>query len=130
MLAPLGVGGAVETHVPLASDEAYRWTPQIMPVGPLTIVVSQSDGRVVVMRNGVEIGRAKAHGLQAGAGGCDFLDMGDARGRFDDDFEGDGFRAAFGAFDGGHQSIDGIDIFGATDLWNHDHIQPVAGLFQ
>ncbi len=60
VLAPLGVGGAVETHVPLASDEAYRWTPQIMPVGPLTIVVSQSDGRVVVMRNGVEIGRAKA----------------------------------------------------------------------
>ena len=55
-----GVGGAVETHVPLATDEAYRWTPQIMPVGPLTIVVSQSDGRVVVMRNGVEIGRAKA----------------------------------------------------------------------
>ncbi len=60
VLAPLGVGGAVETHVPLATDEAYRWTPQIMPVGPLTIVVSQSDGRVVVMRNGVEIGRAKA----------------------------------------------------------------------
>jgi hypothetical protein len=60
VLAPLGAGGAVETHVPLASDEAYRWTPEIMPVGPLTIVVSQSDQRVVVMRNGVEIGRARA----------------------------------------------------------------------
>lgn len=60
VLAPLGVGGSVETHVPLASNEAYRWTPEIMPAGPLTIVVSQSDQRVIVMRNGVEIGRAKA----------------------------------------------------------------------
>ncbi|MGL4543010.1 MAG: L,D-transpeptidase family protein [Polymorphobacter sp.] len=60
VLAPLGVGGSVETHVPLAGNEAYRWTPEIMPVGPLTIVVSQSDNRVIAMRNGVEIGRAKA----------------------------------------------------------------------
>lgn len=60
VLAPLGVGGAVETHVPLAADESYRWTPQIMPTGPLTIVISQTDNRIVVMRNGVEIGRARA----------------------------------------------------------------------
>lgn len=60
VLAPLGVGGAVDAHVPLASDESNRWTPEVMPTGPLTIVISQTDSRIVVMRNGVEIGRARA----------------------------------------------------------------------
>jgi len=59
VLAPVGDGGVVDTHVPLATAEPYSWTPEAMPTGPLTIVVSETDGRVVVLRNGVEIGRAK-----------------------------------------------------------------------
>ena len=47
------------THVPLAPDESYRWQPELSPTGPLTIILSRSDGRAIVMRNGIEIGRAR-----------------------------------------------------------------------
>lgn len=59
VLAPVLPGGGADPHVPLGPNEAYRWTPEAAPAGPVTIVVSESDNRVVVMRNGVEIGRAK-----------------------------------------------------------------------
>jgi hypothetical protein len=39
--------------------EQYRWQPTRSPEGPLTIVVSGADRRVLVIRNGVEIGRAR-----------------------------------------------------------------------
>jgi len=39
--------------------QAYRWTPEKAPEGPLTLLVSTADERVIVMRNGIEIGRAK-----------------------------------------------------------------------
>ena len=39
--------------------EEYRWQPQLSPQGPLTIIVSGADKRVVVIRNGIEIGRAR-----------------------------------------------------------------------
>ncbi len=51
--------GTSASHVPLASNESYRWQPQLSPSGPLTIVVSRSDRRVIVLRNGTEIGRAR-----------------------------------------------------------------------
>ncbi|MCE7795365.1 L,D-transpeptidase [Sphingobium sufflavum] len=35
---------------------AYRWQPERSPTGPLSIVVSGRDRRIVVMRRGVEIG--------------------------------------------------------------------------
>ena len=41
------------------ASEAYRWTPEKSPDGPLTILVSTADQRVLVIRNGIEIGRAK-----------------------------------------------------------------------
>jgi hypothetical protein len=51
-------GRAVE--VPrLSATEAYRWQPEKSPSGPLSIVVSGADQRVLVYRNGVEIGRSK-----------------------------------------------------------------------
>ena len=34
--------------------------PQRAPAGPLTIIVSKHDQRVVVLRNGTEIGRSAA----------------------------------------------------------------------
>lgn len=60
VLAPQGEGGAGIAHVPLGSDENYRWTPEVAPAGPLSIIISHSDQRVVVLRNGQEIGRARA----------------------------------------------------------------------
>ncbi|MFN3748564.1 MAG: L,D-transpeptidase [Sphingorhabdus sp.] len=59
VLAPLGEKGAAIPHVPLADNESYRWTPEVSPTGPVTILVSRADQRVVVLRNGTEIGRAK-----------------------------------------------------------------------
>ena len=47
-------------HIPLAENEPYRWTPEVSPQGPVTIIVSRSDQRVLVLRNGVEIGRSRA----------------------------------------------------------------------
>lgn len=58
VLDPAGPGGATD-HAPLAPTEPYRWTPELSPSGPMTIILSRSDGRAVVLRNGIEIGRAR-----------------------------------------------------------------------
>ncbi|MEG3083009.1 L,D-transpeptidase [Sphingomonas sp. PB2P12] len=39
-----------------APTDAFVWQPALSPTGPLSIVVSGRDKRVVVLRNGVEIG--------------------------------------------------------------------------
>lgn len=39
-----------------AAAQSYRWQPGKAPKGPVTIVVSGRDRRIVVLRNGVEIG--------------------------------------------------------------------------
>ena len=39
-----------------AVSQRYRWQPQKAPKGPVTIVVSGRDRRIIVLRNGVEIG--------------------------------------------------------------------------
>lgn len=38
------------------SEQVYRWHPEKSPTGPLSIVLSGRDKRIVVLRNGVEIG--------------------------------------------------------------------------
>jgi hypothetical protein len=43
----------------LAPDEDQRWQPEKSPSGPVSILMSGADRRVLVYRNGVEIGRAK-----------------------------------------------------------------------
>ena len=96
----------------------------------VVIGLCATDARRLHPHGGREIGSAKAHGLQAGAGGGDGFDMGDAGGGFDDHLEGDGGLAACGAFDGCHEGIDRIDILGAADLGNHDLVQTLAALFQ
>jgi hypothetical protein len=62
LLAPVDAttGGAVE-NPPLGLLEEARWTPEAAPEGPVSVVVSGADQRVLVFRNGVEIGRAKVH---------------------------------------------------------------------
>jgi hypothetical protein len=60
VLAAQSVGGAETPHIPLAENEKFRWTPEVSPVGPVTIIVSRTDERVIVLRNGKEIGRSRA----------------------------------------------------------------------
>jgi hypothetical protein len=62
LLAPVTAeGGALGDAAArrLAADEAYRWQPELAPTGPVTILVSSHDQRLVVMRNGKLIGRGK-----------------------------------------------------------------------
>jgi hypothetical protein len=59
-LAPVKfVGGQPVERDPLETTEEDRWDPELSPVGPVSIVLSQGSQRVVVYRNGVEIGRAR-----------------------------------------------------------------------
>lgn len=43
----------------LSYYENYRWAPEKAPTGPVSILISTSDQRAIVMRNGIEIGRSK-----------------------------------------------------------------------
>lgn len=49
---------AATEALPLSWFQAYRWTPEKSPEGPLTILISTTDQHVLVIRNGIEIGRA------------------------------------------------------------------------
>ena len=51
--------GTVEHEPRLAAREDYRWAPGNAPEGPLALVLSRADQRLVVLRGGVEIGRAR-----------------------------------------------------------------------
>lgn len=59
LLAPMNAAGAALAQQKLG-DQQYVWNPQLSPTGPLTIVVSKQDQRIVVLRNGIEIGRSLA----------------------------------------------------------------------
>jgi hypothetical protein len=59
-LAPVNfVGGTPVERLPLAGTEDERWQPALSPSGPVSIVLSQASHRIVVYRNGIEIGRAR-----------------------------------------------------------------------
>ena len=51
--------GADDEEPRLAAGEEYRWEPERSPSGPVSILISRADERVLVFRNGVEIGRAR-----------------------------------------------------------------------
>jgi hypothetical protein len=55
----LGPVPGAPAYAPLAPDQDFRWTPEVSPTGPLTIIASRADGRAIVLRNGKEIGRAR-----------------------------------------------------------------------
>lgn len=52
-------GGQPIERVRLAPTQVERWQPDLSPSGPVSIVLSQGSQRVVVYRNGIEIGRAR-----------------------------------------------------------------------
>jgi hypothetical protein len=59
-LAPVSFhDGEAIARDPLTPTEVERWQPELSPSGPVSIVLSQGSGRVVVYRNGIEIGRAR-----------------------------------------------------------------------
>jgi hypothetical protein len=59
-LAPVSyVGGKPIDAMPLSGTDDERWQPELSPSGPLSIVISQGSERIVVYRNGIEIGRAR-----------------------------------------------------------------------
>lgn len=60
VLAPFHAGGEAAAREQLRSGQSYSWRPSVSPFGPVTIVMSMSDQHVVVLRNGLEIGRARA----------------------------------------------------------------------
>ena len=61
VLSPLDDAGNPIAHRPLEPTEMYEWHPEEdSGVGPLSIVISTSENRMVVMRSGREIGRARA----------------------------------------------------------------------
>jgi hypothetical protein len=62
MLAPVQASGAPDVFVatPLAAREDSRWTPERAAAsGPVSLVLSSRDQRLVVLRGGVEIGRTR-----------------------------------------------------------------------
>ena len=59
LLAPIDTRGQPVATRSL-DRQPYRWTPQLAPTGPLSIIISKSDQAIVVLRNGVEIGRSMA----------------------------------------------------------------------
>lgn len=58
-LAPITDKGDLANHRRLLPDESVRWEPGKSPAGPVSVLLSGYDSRVVVLRNGVEIGRAR-----------------------------------------------------------------------
>jgi hypothetical protein len=59
-VAPVDARTGKAVDVPrLSTDEPYRWQPDASPSGPVSLLFSCADQRVIVFRNGVEIGRAR-----------------------------------------------------------------------
>ncbi|HSF44646.1 MAG TPA: L,D-transpeptidase [Chitinophagaceae bacterium] len=58
-LNPVYTDGKMQPHERLSEKEAYRWNPDRSLNGPVSMVISGADERLVVLRNGVEIGRCK-----------------------------------------------------------------------
>lgn len=59
LLAPIDASGAARSEPSLAGDLPFRWQPELAESGPLSIVLSAADRRLIVYRDGVEIGRAR-----------------------------------------------------------------------
>jgi len=65
-LSPVNPAGQPIAAVPLTPSETMRWQPELASEGPVSAVLSRQSGRVIVYRNGVEIGRARVvfHGAE------------------------------------------------------------------
>ena len=60
VLAPPMAGVTAAPATPLTAEGSFTWNPSASTSGPVSIIISTGDQQVVVLRNGVEIGRAHA----------------------------------------------------------------------
>jgi hypothetical protein len=60
VLAPPLAGVTPAPATPLTPRGTFTWNEAAAPDGPISIIVSTGDQQVVVLRNGVELGRANA----------------------------------------------------------------------
>lgn len=60
VLAPALAGVTPPLPTPLTPEGTFTWNPGASAGGPVSIIISTGDQQVVVLRNGVEIGRAHA----------------------------------------------------------------------
>lgn len=60
VLAPALAGVTPAPTAVLTETGQFTWNPAASPSGPVSIIISTGDQQVVVLRNGVEIGRAHA----------------------------------------------------------------------
>src|SRR3954451_11470455 len=60
VLAPAFPGVTSVIARPLPPEGQFAWNPELSPSGPVSIIISTGDQEVVVLRNGIEIGRAHA----------------------------------------------------------------------
>ncbi len=51
--------GEMDIQARLAAGEKWRWEPEKSPDGPVSMMMSTADQRLIVLRNGVEIGRSR-----------------------------------------------------------------------
>jgi hypothetical protein len=66
VLAPVLAGVTAAPAASLSAKGQFTWTPEASQSGPVSIIISTRDQQVVVLRNGVEIGRAHAVVTQQG----------------------------------------------------------------
>jgi len=59
LVQPMDAKGNPIKAPSLSANEEYRWEPEKSPTGPLTVLISIKDQSIIVLRNGVEIGRAR-----------------------------------------------------------------------
>jgi hypothetical protein len=57
-LAPVSATGGAPEPDPLGNNQSISWEPTASPSGPVSIVLSRESRRIVVYRNGIEIGHA------------------------------------------------------------------------
>jgi hypothetical protein len=60
VLAPMMAGLTSVPPAPLGREGKFTWNPAASQTGPVSIIISTGDQEVVILRNGVEIGRAHA----------------------------------------------------------------------
>ena len=116
-------------------DGGLRPMPGIGPVFlaltvHVVVFLGAPDAGCLHSHGGGEIGSPEAHRHKAGRGGGDFFHMGDAGGGFDDQFKIDRFLAALGGLNPGDERVNGVDVGRATDLGDHDLVDPVGAVFQ
>ncbi|HQR48290.1 MAG TPA: L,D-transpeptidase, partial [Steroidobacteraceae bacterium] len=53
--------GEAEIQSRLVVGEKWRWEPEKSPEGPVSMMMSAADQRMIVLRNGIEIGRSRVY---------------------------------------------------------------------